>query len=175
MKIVDAADQIWRNLDSPTDSSISSIAAWLRFNTNLGKLNDLINKGYTIDSNLEIIDRSGNEIDSGEIAIYELIYNVNYFERQIKKFLGAGSVDVMILQEATSDNGTLRFVNRNEIAKSFIQVKKDKETELGKLVNNYKFSNSRASQVTGDDESVTQTSSRLPTNSIAGIANNVIL
>jgi hypothetical protein len=178
MRIVDFGDSVFRNLGNPEDISIPSICAWARFNINLGKLNDLLGKSFSINSStLEILDDNGDEIDSNAAAIYELIYTINYNDRKIRQFLGAGSVDVNFLQEASSDNGTLRFINRNEIAKSYIQMKKDASDQLNKLVNYYKFGGGRASQVVGDDTNVNITSNRLGSNTIVssnggGISNN---
>ena len=41
MKIVDIADEIYRELGEPTDNSIPPIAFWIR--TNLGTLNNYLN------------------------------------------------------------------------------------------------------------------------------------
>lgn len=162
MKLVDLADQTYRNLSSPDDISIPSIAAYYRFGVNLGELNSLLGKNYSVDENsLEIVESDGTEIGIDEAAIYELIYNLDYYKRQIRRYLGAGSVDVMILESATSDGGNLKFVNRNNIAASFSKLKTETQEELNKLINYYKFGKGRATQVTGDDIITKHTSSRL--------------
>ena len=43
IKVVDIADEIHRELGSPSDLSISAISYWLR--TNIGQLNNLICRG----------------------------------------------------------------------------------------------------------------------------------
>lgn len=180
MLIVDLSDQIFRNLSEPADVSIPSIAAWLRFDVNLGKLNELLGKDYSIDPiSKEIIDTNGLNIGTDESGIYETMYSLNYYDRQIRRYLGAGSLDVNILQEATSDQGTLRFVSRNEIAKSFMQLRKDCISQLNQLINSYKFAAARPSQVTGDDLNVEKTASRVGANTIVsqfrgGIPNNTM-
>ena len=45
-KVVDIADQIHRELGSPTDLGISVIAFWVR--TNIGGLNNMINQNFKI-------------------------------------------------------------------------------------------------------------------------------
>lgn len=169
MKIVDLSDQIFRSLASPDDINIPSIAAFLRFNTNLGKLNNLLGTDFSInDTTLEIVDSSGVEIDSNAASVYEIIYSLNYLDRQIRRNLGAGSVDVNILQEATSDNGTLRFLSRNSVAQSYIQMKKDLQVQLNSLVNKYCYRAARPVSVDGDDLSIVSQSSRYAPNSIDG-------
>lgn len=174
MKIIDFADSVFRNLNSPDDISVVSIVAWARFGINIGKLNSLLGKNYSLDTTtLEILDTDGVEIGDDEAAIYELIYKINYYDRQTNKFLGAGGTDVTILQEATSDGGTLRFTSRNEIAKSFMQIRNGLKTELDKLLNYYKFGKSRAVQVIGDDISVSLTSLRLESEIISNGTNGI--
>ena len=81
---------------------------------------------------------------------------------------GVGGVDQLI--EATSDGGTLRFVNRNELAKSYIQLKKDIEEKLKNLVNAYKHNSYVPLSVEGDDTNVDITSSRIGSNAIVGLS-----
>ena len=53
MKIVDIADELYRELAEPSDLSIPAISFWLR--SNIGKLNNLISTAYLIDEDtLEI-------------------------------------------------------------------------------------------------------------------------
>lgn len=160
MKITDFGDMVFRNLDCPSDISISNICAWARFDINIGQLNNLLGTTYKIDSNsLEIIDINGIEICSGEAAVYQKIFEINYWMRQIKKSVGVGGVD--IVSNVESDNGKVTFINRNMLALTYVKLKQDAVKELDKLVNYYKFKKGRATQVTGDDESVVATSLRL--------------
>ena len=48
MKVVDLADEIYRELGSPSDISIAPIAFWCR--TNIGALNNSIMSEYVVDS-----------------------------------------------------------------------------------------------------------------------------
>ena len=48
MKIVDIADEIFRELGSPSDLSIPAIAFWLR--SNMGALNNHINMAFKINT-----------------------------------------------------------------------------------------------------------------------------
>ena len=48
MKIVDIADEIFRELDQPKDVSIPQIAFWIR--VNVGSLNNLLHTEYEIDT-----------------------------------------------------------------------------------------------------------------------------
>lgn len=167
-KIVDIADEIFRDSDSDSQHTIPSIAAWLRFAGNIGSLNNLLHTNYSVDStSLEIVDSAGNYIGDEEISIYKQLYFISFYERKTKSFLGAGSVDQLL--EATSDGGTLRFINRNEIAKSYMQLKKDTKQALDKLINQYKFNQYAPTSVDGDDTSTILTSNRLAPNIVVGL------
>ena len=62
-KIVDIADEVYRELGEPADISIASVAYWLR--TNLGRLNVLLNKPYLIsETTLEIYSTDGSFVSS---------------------------------------------------------------------------------------------------------------
>lgn len=166
--VVDIADEIYRESDSDTQHSIASIAGWLRLSGNIGSLNNLLHTYYSIDStSLEIVDRQGNLIGDSEVAVYKQLYFITFYERKIKSFLGVGSVDQLL--EATSDGGTLRFVNRNDIAKSYIQLKKDSQSLLDKLIKMYKFNQYIPLSVEGDDTAVEVTSNRIAPNLVIGL------
>ena len=167
-KIVDIADSIWRDeVNQDSSVSIASIAAWLRFGTNIGQLNNTLHTSFSINSStLEIVNSSGVEITDLESSIYKQLYLISYYGRNAKNSMGVGGVDQLI--EATSDGGTLRFVNRNELAKSYIQLKKDIEEKLKNLVNAYKHNAYSPQHIEGDDTNVEATSSRIGSNSILG-------
>lgn len=100
-KIVDIADEIYRELGGPDDISIPSIAFWLR--TNLGKLNILINKTYSINSlDLEVDAISPETFAITEKAIFKKMYNISYYDRQIIKLIGRSSSLNLISTDTTS-------------------------------------------------------------------------
>lgn len=149
MLIVDLANEVYEELNEDSMISIPSVAFWLRNGTNIGKLNDLINTTFGLNASLEIIDSSSNQIGFSEAAIYAQLFYVSFYTRKAQSFLGAAGIDNVT--NIQSDGGVITFVNRNEIAKTFIQLKKDAKTTLDQLINRYKFYNTRAVQVTGDD------------------------
>lgn len=152
MKIVDLSSEIYDELNQDSMVSIPSIATYLRGGSNLGKLNELINTNFTIDSNsLEIIDITNSSIEIGpqEAAIYAQLFYVYFYGRKAQSFLGAAGIDNVITME--SDQGQITFVNRNEISKTFLQMKKDARDLLDKFVNMYKFNNYSPVQVVGSD------------------------
>ncbi len=149
VKIVDLGTNIWKGeLQESSDTSSVSIMFWLR--ANIGTLNNILGTQYIINSStLEPNDESGNILGDSEAGIYKYLYLLNYYERQFKSFAGIGGVNLLI--EATSDGGTLRFVDRTKMAQLYMQLRKDTEVTLNRLVNKYKFRNQTAVQVTGDD------------------------
>jgi len=149
-KIVDVADEVYRELGEPADISIASVAYWLR--TNIGKLNVLLNKPYLIsDSTLEIYssDEAKDPFGINEKAIFKKIYTVYYYERLFRNALGAASTDSVI---DISQNGfSARKINKNELAKTYSELKKQADIELKMLLDKYELNEISPLQVAGDD------------------------
>lgn len=115
-KIVDIADEIYRELGEPTDVSIPSIAFWLR--TNLGKLNILINKRYTINTlDLEVDAISPETFTITEKSIFKKTYNIHYYDRQIIKLIGKSNTLNLINQDTSSsgENATTGSANSDSL------------------------------------------------------------
>ncbi len=127
MQIKDIANEIWfSDLDETTETSIAAIAFWLR--SNIGKLNESIGTDYFVnETSLEIVDNAGNEIGLSETAILKQLYLIYWYGRQARNFLGAASASTLL--EVSSDGATVRTVNRNEIAKSYLILLKEKLRE----------------------------------------------
>lgn len=151
-KIVDIAYEIFEELGEPTNISIPSIAFWLR--ANLPKLNLLIDKNYSIGSNLEI-EPSRNQFNAEEPftlkekSILQKMYMVSYYERLFRNALGAASVDSVV--SVTDDGSTVVKINKNEIAKNYSQLKNQTNNDLLELVKIYNLNQVNPKQVAGDD------------------------
>jgi hypothetical protein len=149
-KIVDVADEVYRELGEPADISIASVAYWLR--TNIGKLNVLLNKPYLInETTLEIY--SSNETNDpfgiNEKTIFKKIYTVYYYERLFRNALGAASTDSTL--EINQNGFSARKINKNELAKTYSDLKKQSDAELKILLDKYEINEVAPLQVAGDD------------------------
>jgi hypothetical protein len=147
-KIVDIADEIYRELGEPQELTISSIAFWLR--TNIGDLNILINKKFYIsDDTYEIASPDDDTFKDIEKSIFKMIYSMHYYERLFRNALGSASTDSVL---EISQNGFMaRKVNKNELAKTYAQLRKQIADELQVLTKNYNLNEARPLQVAGDD------------------------
>ncbi len=144
MKIVDIADEIFRELGQPTEVSIPQIAFWIR--VNVGTLNNTINECYDIDENtLEISPDPGLE----EKSILKKLYTIHYYDIKVRNALGAASTDPIV--EVTSDGASVRKLNRNQTSQLFLTLKKQETDDFNMLVSNYKMLKSTPKQVAGDD------------------------
>ena len=149
-KIVDVADEIYREMGEPSDISIASIAYWLR--TNIGKLNVLLGKPYLIsDTNLEIYssDETKDPFGINEKTIFKKIYTVYYYERLFRNALGAASTDSTI--EIDQNGFRAKRVNKNELAKTYSDLKKQSDEALKMLLDKYELNAVTPLQVAGDD------------------------
>ena len=149
-KIVDVADEVYRELGEPADISIASVAYWLR--TNIGKLNVLLNKPYLIsDTTLEIYssDEAKDPFGINEKGIFKKIYTVYYYERLFRNALGAASTDSTI--EIDQNGFRAKRVNKNELAKTYSDLKKQSDEALKMLLDKYELNAVTPLQVAGDD------------------------
>ena len=149
-KIVDVADEVYRELGEPSDISIASVAYWLR--TNIGKLNVLLNKPYLInDTTLEIYssDETKDPFGINEKTIFKKIYTVHYYERLFRNALGAASTDSTI--EIDQNGFRAKKVNKNELAKTYSDLKKQADAQLKILLDKYELNEVTPIQVAGDD------------------------
>ena len=149
-KIVDIADEIYRELGEPSDLSHASIAFWLR--TNIGDLNILINKKFYIsEDTYEVTVPEGLDDTFGDIekSIFKMLYSIHYYERLFRNALGAASTDSTI--EINENGFSSRKVNKNELAKTYAELRRQINDELQILTKNYNLNEARPLQVAGDD------------------------
>jgi len=149
MKVVDIADEIYRELGQPSSLSIPPISFWVR--TNLGGLNNLLNTAFAVEegANLEIKDEGGAEITQQEVSIMKLQYLMHYYDGLIRGSLGAASTDSIV--ELSSDGSRIKKINKNEQSKTYYTVRAHVFEELKMLIAGYKVKGSTPLQVAGDD------------------------
>jgi hypothetical protein len=183
MKIVDIADEIYRELGEPSSISIPAISFWIR--SNVGELNNRINTSFKIvEYGSEAYEFSGSfispenepqafneasgalglsvgsnqgktadpvivSIQPEEAAILKKMYVVHYYDKQIRSTVGAASTDPVV--EVASDGSRVRKINKNELSKTYLALKKEEYSELTDLINSYKLRKSTPVQVAGDD------------------------
>ena len=91
MKVVDIADEIFRELGEPSNLAVPVITFWVR--ANMGAMNNYIHESYFIDTALEIVksvDGSNVEIGEEEKAILKKnVYGLS-LRRPRKKHVGCG-------------------------------------------------------------------------------------
>jgi hypothetical protein len=151
MKVVDIADELFNELGSPTSLSIQAISYWLR--SNIGSLSNYLNEDFTLNaSNLDIEKTVNDEkvqIDEDEKDILKKMYHIHYYDILLRSTLSAAGTDSVV--EIQSDDTRVRRINKNELSKTYISLKRLEQDELSKLVNGYKIKKSSPVQIAGDD------------------------
>jgi hypothetical protein len=146
-KIVDYSNATYLELEEDSDISIASIANWFRNNFSL--LNNILNKNYSLNLSLEIVDENAVEIGEEEVVIFKQLYFIYFYGRKARKFLGAAGTDSVI--ELSSDGGTVRMINKIDLAKNYSSLLKESKDTVKNLINAYKIKQYQPQQVTGDD------------------------
>ncbi len=148
--IVDISDEIYSELGSPSDLSLPLISYWLQ--RNIGVLNSLIQTSYSIlitnisPQSIEI----NPELGEDEKSIYKKAYYIYWYDKLIRANLGAANWDVAL--EVDSDGATVKTVNKNEIAKTFLMLKKANQEELDELITGYYLNRTTPLAVAGSDD-----------------------
>jgi hypothetical protein len=150
MKVVDIATEIFIDAGSPSDTSIPAIAYWLR--TKVGSLNTLVYEDLYINEAQEIFNaKDGSEISPELVSLLKQMYKVYDLEVQVRSFRNALAADA-VLQVTDNLGGTsFKRVNRNEVMKTLVALRKDELTWLSKMIDSYRSLTSAPSQVAGDD------------------------
>lgn len=149
IKLIDTAYEIFKDLDEPSDLSIPAIMFWLRASTNLGVLNSLLGKNYYINTaNLELEDST--LYTEKESAIYGKLYELYYVNKKIKENLGAAAID-SVTEVTDTMGGRIRRTSKNEIAKVYLQLRKDLALEFSNLLTDYGINAMTPLDVSGTD------------------------
>ena len=148
MKVVDIADEIFRELGNPTELSIPPIAYWLR--ANLGTMNSYINTKYVVnDDTMEIEDDCSVIIGIAEKSILKKMYIQHHYDTKLRSNLISVSKDTVI--SVTDDNSSVVKINKNEVSKVLLAAKKQESDELQRMITAYKLNAAKPRQVAGDD------------------------
>ena len=153
VKVVDIADEIFRELGEPSALSIPAISFWIR--TNIGTLNSLIYQNFTINTSYEV-DREDPEdaakvidIDEEAISILKKMYLVHFYGMKVRETMDAASTDSVLSVE--NDGVLIRKINKNELSKTYASMRKQEQEDLIYLSHSYKIGEAHPVQVAGND------------------------
>jgi hypothetical protein len=141
--VASIAQEIYEEMGEPDDFSIAAIAAWVR--RNIGGLNNSLNASFSIDNiTLEI---APNLTDT-EKYIFKKMYSIYFFDIKIKS---TGSLAVNDYVSIKDDIGVVQKLNKNEVLKSFYNIRQQEYKELKDSIYKYNLNTTSPLQVAGDD------------------------
>ena len=158
MKVVNIADELFRELGQPSDLSIPAISYWLR--TNIGQLNNHANESYRLNEIpdgheivADALDKDRKpivvEISEEAKAVLKKMYVIHFYENKLRSNLAAAGTDTVI--SVADDGSNIRKINKNEVSKVYLNIIKNEIDELRKLIYAYQRSQGQPLQVAGDD------------------------
>lgn len=138
------ASGIFESLGSPSGLGISVawISGWLA--GNVGRLNVLIESNHQAISGFIV-----PPLCNTEVAIYDEMFEHNYYTRLASNNLGASAYD---WSEVSEEGSTVRRVSRNEVAKTYMLLAKNSDSNLAELVGHFRRNKAKPLSVTGDDD-----------------------
>jgi hypothetical protein len=150
MKVVDIAQEIYFDLNSPSDLSIAAIAFWVR--ANVGALNSYLFSNFVVDeTTYEIVDADNItvQIDINAVAILKKMYIIHRYAVIIRSKLTSTDSDDVV--EVTHNDTKVRKLDKNQLIKTVSAEKKQEEESLKLLVSAYRGKQFVPGQVVGDD------------------------
>lgn len=153
MNLLELATSISQDLGNPDTPTVGVIQYWLR--QNIFTVNNAINTSYSIsqaDGSVQLIASDGTitpGVGDQESAIIKKMYMVYFYDSRVRASLGAASFDPVL--EVSENGAVVRLTNKNEIAKTYLQMKKEEQEELNRLVAFYRGNNATPRSVEGDD------------------------
>ncbi len=157
MKIVDIADEVFREVGDPSAYSIASIAYWLR--SNIGRLNSHLGTFFVVNSSsYELTQETDSKNDNvlvesqigiEEAAVLKKMFVIHYYDREIRTNISNAGSDTVI--EVADQGSRVKKINKNEMIKSLTSLKKQEYLEMKELIRDYKANQVSPRQVVGDD------------------------
>jgi hypothetical protein len=121
------AGRVLESLDE-TGISTGRVVSW--FQNNLYKVNNALSTGFYTEGGYILPDMTSNE--SG---IYEQMYICDYYSKKANSALGAFAYDWTEIRG--EDQGSIRRVSRNEVAKTYQAQAKECKVDLNELITWY--------------------------------------
>lgn len=137
------ADEIFEELGQPSEVVIPSIAFWLR--SNIGKLNNHLNTEFILAEDQSVSPL----VDNDAAVVFKKMYEVYFYDKKIKDSLNLAATNPT--KRVSSDGMSVEVITGAEIAKTWLESKKQLSMELRELINAYKIDKNRAVQVAGND------------------------
>ena len=157
MKVVDIADELFREVSEDSNYSIASISYWVR--ANIGRLNSHLNSFFKVNSSSyeltqETDEKNDNVLVESEItidaaAVLKKMFLIHYYDREIRTNIGTAKTDTII--QVTDQGSTVKKINKNEVIKSLTSIKKQEYMEMKDLIRDYRGNQIKPRQVVGDD------------------------
>ncbi len=143
--VISLADFSYYTMGSPSDISLPYIAYYYR--NAIGYINNLLNASFSIETTSPY--NISPELSEGEKMIFNEIFQLHYIDKLIQSNVGAAGFSSVV--EVQSDGGLVRQVSRTEVFKTYLQLKKQHQDLLDKMINSYKLGNFNPLAVHGDD------------------------
>ena len=144
--LTDLSNQIYLELNQPSDLSLPEISFWLR--SNISKLNILLYTDFTIDSTTQEVS-SFDDFTIDEANILSKLYEIKYCDKKARDNLGSLSVDMVL--EYSSDGTTIRKANRNSISQTYLSLRKELQQEAKDMISSFRIKKAVPKDISGQE------------------------
>lgn len=145
MSINEIAGELFIEMSEPSDVTAAIITFWMR--GNIGQLNNIIASSFTIDGTNGYITPV---IDDNAKAIFKKLYEIKYLDKKIKDILSLAATN-SVLEVSDVNGGTIRLINKNEMAKTYAELRKNLVAEVQSMAGDYRMNGATPLVVNGAD------------------------
>jgi hypothetical protein len=130
-EIIELASDIYSDLDSPSFLSVGMVSGWITNSGSIGSLNIKLGTSVYLSGDQPCMAGFGGE----EAAIYSLMYQSNFYEKEALKILrGGGSFWTSISEGDTK----ISRANVRDISKAYLELHKEAEGQLRLAIQDWK-------------------------------------
>jgi hypothetical protein len=134
-QIVDLATDIYGNIGSPTNLSVSFISGWLVDSGNLGGLNNKLSTSFYLTGDAPCITDNCGNFGGEEADIYQLIYQSSYYASAALGVLAGGPAWTNLAEGDTK----ITREGASKYAQAYLAMKTDNDKNLRLAIHDYKL------------------------------------
>jgi len=149
MLIEQLASEIYIDEGSPQNTSIAAISFWIR--GQIGRINSLLCETFCIDQNSLEINGGMYGFNINAAAIIKQLYRLYSLQLSFNNNLSCIYKDGLISVEDVFGGSNFTKINKNEVGKTLLTMRKQEQEILDQLIGAYKINRSIPAQVAGND------------------------
>jgi hypothetical protein len=129
-QLANLAEQIYRELDYPSSTTIPKINTYLY--QNVGILNLTLYTNYTLNSGIMDVSET---LDERDAAIFKKMFEMYFYEKESRSSINTASSNSLV--SVDNVGVSISLTNQHDVGKNYFKLKEDSYTDLKRMLNDY--------------------------------------